>query len=121
MKPSFTLYNSHIRKVIGDLAILSALALVFAVAPVQAQTSPNTLDSPTSDPQKEVAVTPDVRDSEIADRLRRILVASEWFSSLAVSVREGIVFIDGQADGTDLSNAGENLLVPEEKKGSTRS
>jgi hypothetical protein len=36
-------------------------------------------------------------------------------------VREGIVFIDGQADGTDLSNAGENLLVPEEKKGSTRS
>jgi hypothetical protein len=52
MKPSFTLYNSHIRKVIGDLAILSALALVFAVAPAQAQTSPNTLDSPTSDPQK---------------------------------------------------------------------
>ena len=29
--------------------------------------------------------------------------------------------LERQADGTDLSNAGENLLVPEEKKGSTRS
>jgi small conductance mechanosensitive channel len=29
--------------------------------------------------------------------------------------------LERQAEGTDLSNAGENLLVPEEKKGSTRS
>jgi small conductance mechanosensitive channel len=111
MKPSFTLHYSHIRKVIGYLAILSALALVFSVAPVQAQTSPNTLDSPTSDPQKEVAVTPDVRDSEIADRLRRILVASEWFSSLAVSVREGIVFIDGQAETEERKDWARQLAL----------
>jgi len=47
MKPSFTLHYSHIRKVIGYLAILSALTLVFVVGPVQAQTSANTLDAPT--------------------------------------------------------------------------
>ena len=98
MKPSFTLHFSHIRRVIGCLAILLALALLFAAGPVQSQTSPSTFDSPASDPQREVSVAPDVRDSEITDRLRRILVASEWFDPLTVSVREGIVFIDGQAE-----------------------
>ena len=39
-----------------------------------------------------------MRDSEISDRLRRILLASEWFSSLTVSVREGIVFLDAQTE-----------------------
>ncbi len=98
MKPSFTLHFSRIRRVIGYLAVLLTLALLFTTGPVHSQTSPSTFDSPASDPQREVSVAPDVRDSEIADRLRRILVASEWFDPLTVSVREGIVFIDGQAE-----------------------
>ncbi len=98
MKPSFIPPFGHIRGAIACLAILSALALVFSGGPAPTQTSPNTFDSPASDPQKEVSVAPDVRDEEIADRLRRILVASEWFVPLTVTVREGIVFIDGQAE-----------------------
>ena len=98
MKPSFPLHYDHVRRIIGILAILAAFMVVSATRPGQTQTSPNTLDAPVSDPQKEVSVAPDVRDSEIADRLKRILVASEWFSPLNVSVREGIVFIDGKAE-----------------------
>ncbi|WP_457939308.1 mechanosensitive ion channel domain-containing protein [Mesorhizobium sp. 10J20-29] len=56
------------------------------------------MDSAADDTQKDVAVAPDARDFEIADRLGRILVASEWFSPLNVSVREGIVFLNGQTE-----------------------
>jgi small-conductance mechanosensitive channel len=98
MKPSSERVLHNIRAIFSCLAILSLLALLLAGHPVQAQTSPNTVDSTVSDPPKEVAVAPDVRDSEIADRLERILVASEWFNLLTVSVREGIVFLDGQAE-----------------------
>ena len=86
------------RAVVRCLVILSALVLQLASHPVQAQTSPSSVDSTVSDPPKEVAVAPDVRDSEIADRLERILVASDWFKPLVVSVREGIVFLDGKAE-----------------------
>ncbi len=98
MKLRLTLNCGHVAGFVRFLAILPVLAFVFASGPAQPQTSPNTFESPASDPQKEVSVAPDVRESEIADRLKRILIASEWFSSLAVSVREGIVFIDGQVE-----------------------
>lgn len=45
-------------------------------------------------PQRPVAVTP-VADEEIAARLQRILEATGWFAAPRVSVREGIVFLDG--------------------------
>ena len=98
MKLDFTRHFRNVRKFFGYLAILAALAVVFSGGPVQTQTSPNIFESPTSDPQREISVASDVRDSDIEDRLRRILVASEWFDPLTVSVREGIVFIDGQTD-----------------------
>ncbi len=98
MKSGHTLRNCYVLRTVGCLAITFALALVFAGGPAQTQTSPNTLDSVASDPQKAISVAPDVRDSEIADRLRSILLASEWFSPLTVSVREGIVFLDGQVE-----------------------
>jgi len=98
MKPEFTHHLRYVQRFFGFLAILFAFAVVLSGGPVQTQTSPNILEAPTSDPQREVSVAPDVRDSDIEGRLRRILVASEWFYPLTVSVREGIVFIDGQTD-----------------------
>ena len=82
----------------GYFVAMLALLIVLAGGVGHAQTSPTASDSSASDPQNSVAITPDVRDSEIADRLERILRASEWFSPLAVSVREGIVFLDGQVE-----------------------
>ena len=82
----------------GVISMLCAFFFVFAQEPAHAQTSPTTSDTAISEPQNEVAVAPNVRDSAIADRLRRILVASEWFEPLAVSVREGIVFLDGETE-----------------------
>jgi len=101
MTPGARLFPKKIRTVCRCLASLSAVVLLLAGQPVRAQTSPGGIDSIVSDPPKEVAVAPDVRDSEIADRLRRILVASEWFEPLAVSVREGIVFLEGQTESDE--------------------
>ncbi len=98
MKSDYTRHFRYFQKCFCYLPILAAFAVVFSSGPVQTQTSPNTFESPTSDPQREVSVAPDVRDSDIENRLRRILVASEWFSPLTVTVREGIVFIDGQTE-----------------------
>lgn len=98
MKSGHKVRNGYVLRAVGFSGMLFALILAFTARPGQTQTSQNTLDSVTSDPQKSVSVTPDVRDSEIADRLKRILLASEWFDPLTVSVREGIVFLDGQAE-----------------------
>jgi small-conductance mechanosensitive channel len=79
-------------------AFLLASVLALAVGPVQAQTSPTGGDTATADPTKEIAVAPSARDTQIADRLNGILDASGWFSRLTISVREGIVFLDGQTE-----------------------
>ena len=78
------------------------LAMFFSIScsVVLAQTALPPPDAVTSDPQREVTIAPDVRDSDIADRLERILSASGWFEELTVSVSEGIVFLDGQT-GTE--------------------
>jgi small conductance mechanosensitive channel len=79
-------------------AILVTFVLALAAAQVQAQTSPTVDEGATADSSREIAVAPSARDTEIADRLESILEASEWFSPLSVSVREGIVFLDGQTE-----------------------
>ena len=45
-----------------------------------------------------VDVEPLAEDYDIADRLERILSATKWFSSPRVSVEEGVVFLDGEAN-----------------------
>lgn len=98
MKPRHIVPHECILKVLSHLSVLLVIAIILAGGPAQTQTSPNSLDSATIDPQKAISVEPDVRDFEIADRLRGILLASEWFDPLTVSVREGIVFLDGRAE-----------------------
>ncbi len=98
MKSNLNFRTSDVLRSICHLAIFFALALTLAGGTAQGQTAPTILDPVASDSQKPVSVAPDVRDSEIEDRLRRILLASEWFDPLTVSVREGIVFLDGQTE-----------------------
>ncbi len=63
---------------------------------------PDPLPAPSTDAETELAapaqvdVQPVARDEEIAQRLLTILQATEWFSNPQVSVRDGVVFLDGQ-------------------------
>lgn len=100
MNPPLALKRGNIAKLLICLALVSVLSGAFSGRSVQAQTSPTGAETAASDPQREIAIAPDARDSDVADRLRRILVASEWFDPVSVSVREGIVFLDGQT-GTE--------------------
>ncbi|MFO8044761.1 MAG: mechanosensitive ion channel family protein [Halomonas sp.] len=86
------------RNLFGYFAILVSFMLGLAAAPVQAQNIPTDSDAPAADPGREIAISPGARDTQIADRLESILEASNWFAPLSVSVREGIVFFDGQTE-----------------------
>lgn len=95
----------------AQLAILMAFALAMAAAPGHAQTIPAVDDAVTADPNIPIAVTPSARDAQIADRLRRILDASTWFSPLSISVRQGIVFLDGQTETDERREWAQQLAL----------
>ncbi len=84
------------------LAGIMLFAMVFP-SPVVAQDGP-TDSVPTTDTTTEeeitapeqVVVQPVARDEEIANRLVTILQATEWFTNPQVTVRDGVVFLDGQ-------------------------
>ena len=95
----------------GQLAILVAIVLGLSSAPLQAQTSPTASDTTAAGSTREIAVAPNARDAQIADRLERILGASGWFTPLSVSVREGIVFIDGQTETDDRREWAQQLAL----------
>lgn len=48
-----------------------------------------------------VAIVPDARDPDIADRLQRILKSTKWFKSPQVSVRDGVVTLEGKTDSVE--------------------
>jgi len=74
------------------------------------------VDSPPREPvasetAREIAVAPEALDAEIEGRLQRILETSGWFSPLDVSVREGIVFLDGQTETDERRAWAEQLAT----------
>ncbi|MFX0541103.1 mechanosensitive ion channel domain-containing protein [Roseovarius sp. S4756] len=92
-------------------ALLIALCFAITGGSALAQTTFTAPDSAASDPQREVSVDPDVRDSQIADRLTRILTASQWFEALEVSVSEGIVFVDGITENDERKDWARQLAL----------
>lgn len=105
------LLYSRLQDHFGRFAILVTFMLAILAAPVLAQTSPTTEETVTHGLTTAIAVTPGARDTQIADRLLRILNASNWFSSLTVSVREGIVFLEGQTETDDRLEWAEQLAL----------
>lgn len=93
------------------LLILVALAVCFAGAPVLAQTTPAQSDEVATGSTNEIAITPSTRDAQISARLESILIASNWFSPLSVSVREGIVFLDGQTETDERREWAQQLAL----------
>ena len=104
---------SSARKPLGQFTILLAFAFVFifAVTPAHGQTTPTSNEPVAADSTSDIAVAPSARDAQIADRLRRILIASDWFSPLTVSVNEGIVFLDGQTETDERRDWAQQLAL----------
>lgn len=82
--------------------VLLLCGLLWWPQPVAAQGEPlddaiptvaadETLEAPST-----VQVQPTARDEAIAERLQTILQATEWFDQPTVTVREGVVFLDGR-------------------------
>ncbi|MBY0226894.1 MAG: mechanosensitive ion channel [Hyphomicrobium sp.] len=86
------------------------LILALACSKVSAQTPDNKdFRNQSVEPQQEVVVEPRAEDVEIASRLEKILSATGWFSSPRVSVREGVVFLDGAAASDEQREWAGNL------------
>lgn len=49
-------------------------------------------------PPQAVKVVPEASDSKIAERLGRILESTGWFEATRVSVKDGVVFLDGTTE-----------------------
>jgi small-conductance mechanosensitive channel len=84
----------------GATLVLICGVLALCTAPATAQTPapvPPTGQGETT-VQKEVEVDPATEDSAIAHRIQRILQSTTWFHDPRVSVRDGIVFIDGKTE-----------------------
>ncbi len=96
---------------LGRLIFATFFLLYLAGGPVLAQNTPGNEDIPASDTAREVAVTPGARDTQIAARLESILEASAWFDPLSVSVRQGIVFLDGQTETDERREWAQQLAL----------
>jgi small conductance mechanosensitive channel len=64
------------------------------------QTVPPETTTETPAPEQ-VDVRPEAEDSEIRDRLRRILDATGWFTDTEVEVNDGVVFLRGSTETED--------------------
>ncbi len=85
---------------------LLVLCLSFLSSPVFAQSgvaptaTPSTEGTP-SDVPDTVEIQPTARDDEIRRRLLRIMRATNWFVNPQIEVKDGVVFLSGQANSGD--------------------
>ncbi|MFN2225508.1 MAG: BON domain-containing protein, partial [Anaerolineae bacterium] len=101
------LWNSPKAGALNSILLLIILAS-WAAAPAvaRAQELPIGTPTPTSEEQPPVApesvdVQPTARDEQIRARLQSILEATGWFVNPQVEVREGVVFLRGQAENAE--------------------
>ena len=99
-----TLHPNMVGRLPTVLVLAALLLLTCQVLPTQAQDGgPNELIETVVpddiegelDVPAQVDVQPTARDEEIADRLQGILESTSWFHNPQVSVREGVVFLQG--------------------------
>lgn len=85
--------------------LIALPVLCFAQNERQGGQSENDLETPV---QERVDVCPEAADSEIQDRLRRILISTGWFIDTEVVVNDGVVFLRGSTETDDFKRwAGE--------------
>lgn len=84
---------------LGVIVFFCCLASLSAIAQEKTESEAEKSAPPAAEevlaaPQT-VNVTPDVEDSEISERLTRILIATDWYVSPEVRVEEGVAFLTG--------------------------
>ncbi len=67
----------------------------------QGQNQTETTDQDESAVPERVEVAPVAQDSQIQDRLSRILTATDWFGNPQVEVNDGVVFLSGSTETDD--------------------
>ena len=101
MGSAITIYGNRGRSLARGLLLLIGL-LLWLPQPVMAQGEPGNDTLPTTTAEETlpapdtVQVEPTAQDEAIAARLQTILQATEWFEQPTVTVREGVVFLDGR-------------------------
>ncbi len=77
--------------------LIPVLACAVLAFPVKADTpaSQPPVSSGDSNVAKPALVEPEADDHAIAERIKRILFSTDWFQAPSVSVRDGVVFLDG--------------------------
>ena len=90
--------------------LLTVMAVLLLHAPVGAQQADAQaqVEQPAS-PKQPVTVVPAAQDADIAERLTRIMRATGWFTAPQVSVRDGVVFLDGTAKTAEYRDWAGNL------------
>ncbi|MCB0063860.1 MAG: mechanosensitive ion channel, partial [Caldilineaceae bacterium] len=94
------------------VAVLVGIVLIVTAPNVLAQDTgtDSTQDAEsTIEAPDQVDVQPVARDEEIANRLMTILRATEWFRNPTVTVRDGVVFLDGQSETEEYRTWAGNL------------
>jgi len=87
---------------------------VYAQATDAGEPSPTVAPSPAAEDLQaptQVDVEPVAGDEAIAARLQNILVATEWFTTPTVSVRDGVVFLDGRTGRTEYRDWARQLAL----------
>lgn len=89
----------------GLLTLIVFLSLIAFPNPALAQVggptpTPSADNEPSQAPER-VDIEPTARDDEIRERLKGILDATNWFVQPQVEVREGVVFLTGEALSAD--------------------
>lgn len=101
------LTKAHAFRTLHLMLVVSTLFSIFTVSSALAQpvSAPEGMGAPTPGqniPAVElIKVKPDSSDQAIDTRLTSILEATGWFSAIAVEVKEGVVFLEGQTDSPD--------------------
>ena len=81
--------------------IASLIMSVLIVWPASSQEVPAPAEREVAAPTQAVAVEPVARDSEIQERIQKILEATGWYEEPRVHVNDGVVFLDGRAASAD--------------------
>ena len=85
----------------NNFCFLIFLLLIIVPISVPAQGQTQTTETDESTAPERVDVAPLAQDSQIRERLVRILAATEWFENPEVEVNDGVVFLSGSTETTD--------------------